>query len=114
MGHRILAHSLIYSGDHRAALAHAETAASLHRPEEHRDSAFRYGQDIGVSAFVVLSYALWHRGYPDRSAQAVDRALALSRQLGHAPTLAHALSFAGGAAVFARDVATVYARGNDC
>jgi len=61
-----------------------------------------------------LSWALWHRGYPDRSARAVDRALALSRQLGHAPTLAHAFSFAGGAAVFARDVATVYAHGNDC
>jgi len=61
-----------------------------------------------------LSWALWHRGYPDRSARAVDRALALSRQLGHAPTLAHAFSFAGGAAVFARDVATVYAYGNDC
>jgi hypothetical protein len=73
MGHRILAHSLIYSGDHRAALEHAETATSLYRLEEHRDSAFHYGQDIGVSAFVVLSWALWHRGYPDRSARAVDR-----------------------------------------
>ena len=44
--------SLIYSGDYRAALAHVETAASLYRPDEHRDSAFHYGQDIGVSAFV--------------------------------------------------------------
>jgi hypothetical protein len=114
MGHRILAHSLIYSGDHPAALEHAEAAASLYRPEEHRDSAFHYGQDIGVSAFVVLSWALWHCGYPDRSARAADRALALSRQRGHAPTLAHALSFAGGAAVFARDVATACARGDDC
>jgi hypothetical protein len=50
MGHRILAHCLIYSGDYRAALAHIQTAASLHRPDEHCDSAFRYGQDIGVSA----------------------------------------------------------------
>jgi predicted ATPase len=114
MGHRILAHSLIYSGDHRAALAHAETAASLHQPKEHRDSAFHYGQDIGVSAFVVFSWALWHSGYPDQSARAADRALAMSRQLGHAPTLAHALSFAGGAAVFARDVVTACACGNDC
>src|SRR5262249_3899775 len=91
VGHRILAFSLIQSGDYREALAHAETAASLHRPEEHHDSAFRYGQDIGVSAFVTLSWALWHRGYPDQSARAADRALAYSRQLGHAHTLAHAL-----------------------
>jgi hypothetical protein len=114
VGHRILAHSLMYSGDYRAALGHFETAASLYRPEEHRDFAFRYGQDIGVSAFVQSSWALWHLGYPDQSARAADRALALSRQLGHAHTLAHALSFAGKAAVFARDVATVSAYGDDC
>ena len=91
VGHRTLAYSLIFSGDYRAALAHFETAASLYRPDEHRDSAFHYGQDIGVSAFVQLSWALWHRGYPDQSARAADRALAYSRELGHAHTLAHAL-----------------------
>jgi len=114
VGHRTLAWSLIVSGDYRAALAHLETAASLYRPDEHRDSALRYGQDIGVSAFVMLSWALWHRGYPDQSARAADRALAYSRELGHAHTLAHALGFAGVAAVFARDVATACACGNDC
>jgi predicted ATPase len=114
VGHRVLALSLIHSGDHRAALEHFETAASLHRPDEHRDSAFHYGQDIGVSAFVQLSWALWHRGYPDQSARAADRALAYSRQLGHAHTLAHAFWFAGMAAAFARDVATAYAHSSDC
>jgi hypothetical protein len=114
VGHRALAYSLIYGGDYRAALAHFETAASLHRPDEHRDSAFHYGQDIGVNAFVQLSWALWHRGYPGQSARAADRALAYSRELGHAHTLAHALCFAGMAAVFARDVATACARSNDC
>jgi predicted ATPase len=114
VGHRTLATSLISSGDYRAALAHLETAASLHRPDEHRDSAFHYGQDIGVSAFVFLSWALWHRGYPDQSARAADRVLAYSRQLGHAHTLAHALALTGIAAVFARDVATARAYGNDC
>jgi predicted ATPase len=113
IGHRTLALSLMCSGDYPAALAHFETAASLHRPDEHRDSAFHYGQDIGVSAFVQLSWALWHRGYPDQSTRAVDRALAYSRQLGHAHALAHAFWFAGTAAVFARDVATACAYGND-
>jgi len=114
VAHRALALSLMWHGDYPAALAHVETAASLYRPDEHRDSAFRYGQDVGVTAFVQLSWALWHRGHPDQSARAADRALALSRQLGHAHTLAHALYFAGMAAVFARDVATVYAHSNDC
>jgi hypothetical protein len=96
VGHRILAYSLICNGDYRASLAHVETAASLHRPDEHRDSAFHYGQDIGVSAFVVLSWALWHRGYADQSARAADRSLALSRQLGHAHTLPTPLGWPAG------------------
>src|SRR5262249_51425412 len=114
VGHRILAYSLIFSGDYPAALEHVETAASLYRPDEHRDSALRYGQDIGVSAFVTLSWALWHRGYPEQSARAADRALAYSRPLGPAHTLAHPLAHAGVAAVFARDVATVCAHSTDC
>jgi len=114
MGRRIFGQSLMYSGDYRGALAHCETAASLYRPDEHGESALHYGWHIGVSAFVQLSWALWHRGYPDRSARAADRALAYSRELGHAHTLAHALYWAGTAAVFARDVATVYARSSDC
>jgi predicted ATPase len=114
MGHRALAQSLIFGGDYRAALEHAETATSLYRSDEHRESAFHYGQDIGVSAFVCLSWALWHRGYPDQSARAAERALAHSRDLGHAHTLASALSWAGIAAVFAREVATVCAHSNDC
>jgi class 3 adenylate cyclase/predicted ATPase len=114
VGHRNLATSLMLSGDYPAALAHVETAVSLHRPDEHRDDAFRYGQDIGAAAFAVLSWALWHRGYPDRSARAADRALVLSRELGHAHTLAQALAVAGRTAVFARDVATAHACGNDC
>jgi predicted ATPase len=114
VGHRILGYSLACSGDYPAALAHLETAVSLYRPDEHRNSAFHYGQDIGVSAFAHLSLGLWHRGYPDQSGRAADRALALSRQLGHAHTLAHALYHAGVPAVFARDVATVYACSNEC
>jgi tetratricopeptide (TPR) repeat protein len=114
VAHRALALSLMVSGDYRAALAHFETAASLYRLDEHRDSAFHYGQDIGVSAFVHLSWALWHRGYPDRSARAADRVLGMSRQLGYAHTLAQALALAGMAAVFARDVATACAHSDDC
>ena len=101
------------SGDYRAALAHLETAASLYRPDEHRDSGFHYGQDIGVSAFVNLSSALWHRGDPDQSAQAADRALAYSRELGHANTLAYALGYAGMIATDARDVASARAYSNE-
>jgi len=68
---------------------------------------FATGRTSGSAPLGMLSWALWHRGYPDQSARAADRALAYSRELGHAPTLSHALYLAGVAAVFARDVATV-------
>jgi predicted ATPase len=102
IGHRILATSLIMIGDYCGAFPHVETAASLYRPEEHREFAFRYGQDIGVAALVYLSLALWHRGYPARSAKAADRALEHSRQFGHAHTLAYALWHIGAKAIFVR------------
>src|SRR5262249_1037819 len=94
VGHRILAYSLIFSGDYRAALAHVQAAASLYRPDEHRDSAFRYGQDIGGSAFAVLSWAVWHRAHPGPSVRAAHRAVRASRQRGpaHTPTPASSVA----------------------
>jgi hypothetical protein len=50
IGHRLLATALMMSGEYRCALPHIEMAASLYRPEEHREFTFPYGQDIGVSA----------------------------------------------------------------
>ena len=114
IGHRILATALMMCGDYRNAFPHIEMAASLYRAEEHRELAFRYGQDIGVSAFVYLSWALWHRGFPNQSARAVDRALEYCRQMGHAHTLAYALWHTGMAAVFARRVAEADAYSGKC
>jgi predicted ATPase len=84
-----------------------------YRPEEHREFAFRYGQDIGVAALVYLSLALWHRGYPDRSAKAADRALEHSRQFGHAHTLAYALWHIGAKAIFVRRLSEAGACANE-
>jgi class 3 adenylate cyclase/predicted ATPase len=114
VGHRTLASSLILSGDYRHALEHVERAVCLYRPDEHGESAYRYGQDIGVSALVFLSWALWHRGCPNQSVVAADRALAYSRDLKHAHTLAHTLWYAAMAATFARDVAATDAYSSEC
>ena len=64
IGHRLLATAMLLCGEYREALLHIEKAASLYRPEEHREFATRYNQDIGVSALVYLSWAFWHRGHP--------------------------------------------------
>jgi predicted ATPase len=95
------------AGDYRRALPHSKSAASLYRPDEHREFAFRYGQDIGASALCYLSWALWHGGYPDQSMQTSDRAVLHAREFGHAHTLVYTLWHNAIVAVFARDVAEV-------
>ena len=101
------------TGDFRQARPHLELAASLYRPEEHREFAFRYGQDIGASALCFLSWALWHDGYPDQAARTADRALLHAREFGHAYTLGYTLLLAAYAAVLSRDVRRVERLANE-
>jgi predicted ATPase len=107
IGHRLRAVSLMMGGHYREALPHSKMAVSLYRPDEHREFAYRYGQDIGASALCCLSWALWHGGYPDQAAQTADRAVFHAREFGHAHTLAYTLWYTAMVAVFARDVAEV-------
>jgi predicted ATPase len=107
IGHRLLGTTLLVTGDFRQARPHLELAASLYRAEEHREFAFRYGQDIGASAFCFLSWAVWHDGYPDQATRTADRALLHVRDFGHAHTLANTLFHAAVPAVLSRDILRV-------
>jgi predicted ATPase len=113
IGHRMLGHGLLFTGDFRQARPHLELAASLYRAEEHREFAFRYGQDIGAPALCALSLALWHDGCPDQAARTADRALLHARGFGHAYTLAYALWYAAMLAVLSRDVPRVARLANE-
>jgi len=113
IGHRLLGVGQLMTGDFRQALPHLELAASLYRADEHRELAFRYGQNIGASALCHLSWALWHGGYPDQAARTADRALLLARELGHAYTLAYTLGHAARHAVLSRDVVRVERLANE-
>jgi class 3 adenylate cyclase/predicted ATPase len=107
IGHRILAAGLLVSGDFAEARPHVETAVALYQPEEHREFAFRYGQDIGASALCYLCWAQWHLGCPDQAQDTADRALRHARDFGHAHTLAYTLWHIAIPALLARDVARV-------
>jgi class 3 adenylate cyclase/predicted ATPase len=107
IGHRIRAASLMMGGHYREALPHSKMAVSLYRPDEHRELAFLYGQDLGANALCDLSRALWHSGYPDQASETADRAVFHAREFGHAYTLAHTLGHTAAAAVLARDAAKV-------
>jgi predicted ATPase len=101
------------TGDFRQARSHLELAASLYRPEEHRELAFRYGHDIGAGVLGRLSWALWHDGYPDQAVRAADRALLHAREFGHAYTLAYTLYYVAIHAVLSRDVRSVERLANE-
>jgi predicted ATPase len=104
---------LLMTGDFRQARPHLELAAALYRAEEHREFAFRYGQDIGTGALSYLSLALWHDGYPDQAEQTADRALLHAREFGHAFTLAYTLWHVAMPAVLSRDVRRVERLANE-
>jgi predicted ATPase len=113
MGYRLVSVALITIGDYPAALSHAERAVALYMPGEHGALAFRFGQDIGVSAFSYYSWALWHRGYPDQATNAACETLRYARQSVHVHTLAYALFHIGFKAATERRVAEVEERANE-
>jgi hypothetical protein len=113
IGHRILGAGRLMSGDFRQARPDLELAASLYRPEEHRELAFHYSQDIGASALCYLSWALWHDGYPDQAERTADRALLHAREFGHGYTLSFTLCLTAKHAVLSRDVRRVERLANE-
>jgi class 3 adenylate cyclase/predicted ATPase len=113
IGHRILGTGQLMTGDFRQARLHLERAATLYWAEQHRESAYRYGQDIGASALCFLSWALWHTGYPDQAEQTADRALLHAREIGHAYTLAYTLGHSAILALLSRDVLRVERLANE-
>jgi predicted ATPase len=68
--------------------------AEAHGPN--RSSAFRLGQDPGVSCTTHSALALWMLGYPARAAARMQEAFALARSLVHPFSVAYACHFAAG------------------
>ncbi|MBV8737962.1 MAG: AAA family ATPase [Alphaproteobacteria bacterium] len=102
VGHRLVGSSLIFTGNYRDALCHLDRAVELYDPEEHRELAFRFGADIGITALCVRAWALWHCGYPDQARKACDEGIRCARQSVHRHTLAYALIYKGLTATSAR------------
>jgi tetratricopeptide (TPR) repeat protein len=95
VGHRLVGSALLFTGNYPAAFSHLDRAMALSRPEEHRELAFRFGADIGITAECVRAWALWHRGYPDQARRALQEGVQHARQSVHRHTLAYALIYMG-------------------
>ena len=66
----------------------------LTTPDNDRTHLFLYGERPGIAARLYGGWALWFLGFPDRAVARFDAALALAEKLGHAHSLAFALTFA--------------------
>ena len=94
VAHRIMAVSLLCTGDIVEARVHSDQAAALHNPAEHRPVATRFGQDNGVSILAYRSLGSWLLGYPAASLADVESAVKAAREIGQAATLMFALTHA--------------------
>jgi tetratricopeptide (TPR) repeat protein len=91
LGHRLLATSLVYTGDITEGRAHYDQALALYDPATHLPLATRFGQDIRVVILCQRSLALWLLGYPEAAIADAERAVKHGREIGQAATLIYAL-----------------------
>jgi hypothetical protein len=62
IGHRLMGHALLLTGEIGPALAQYTQSLALYDPTEHRQFATRFGSDIRVAALGFRSLALWLLG----------------------------------------------------
>ena len=77
-----------------SALTHLAQGMALYDPQQHRASAFRYGEDAGVICFSRAAWTLWWLGYPDQGLVRNDEAVTLAQQSAHPFSLGFALTSA--------------------
>jgi class 3 adenylate cyclase/predicted ATPase len=86
-GHRLMATSLMFTGDLAASREHFDRVIALYDPAEHRPLATRVGQDVRVAALSYRSWALWMQGYPAAALADVEHAVGDAREIAQAATL---------------------------
>jgi class 3 adenylate cyclase/predicted ATPase len=86
-GHRLMATSLMFTGDLPASREHFDRVVALYDPAEHRPLATRFGQDVRVAALSYRSWALWMLGYPAAALGDVEHAVNDAREIAQAATL---------------------------
>ena len=91
VAHRAYGVTQWFTGNYSEARAHLEQAVTIFDPERDRDLAFRFGQDVGVSATVYLAIALWPLGQVDRAREIADATAARTAKLNHLATSTYGL-----------------------
>jgi class 3 adenylate cyclase/predicted ATPase len=100
---------VIWLGEPATALEHVEHGLAIYDPGRHRSHALVYGgHDPAICGQALRGLSLWLLGYPDRARRSVREAVAFAEQLAHAPSLAHAVFWAGLCHQFRRDVSAAH------
>ena len=110
IGHRLMASSLMGTGEIVEGRKHYDRAMALYDPAENRSLATRFGQDLRVAILSFRSYALWMLGYPGAALADAREALKNAREIGHAATLMYALNQTTFTHIFCGNYATANAQ----
>jgi predicted ATPase len=91
VGHRLIAVSLLLTGDIVGGRAHFDQALALYDAVQHGPLAARFGQDHRVAALAYPGWTLWLLGYPQAALTDAEQGLKYAREIGQAPSLMYAL-----------------------
>ncbi len=91
VAHRAYGVTLWFTGNFIEARSHLEQALAIFDPVRDRDLAFRFGQDVGVSAMVYLAIVLWPLGEVDRARELAGATATRIAKLGHLATSTYGL-----------------------
>jgi TOMM system kinase/cyclase fusion protein len=108
--HRALGTMLFLLGAVASAHTHFAQGIALYDAQQHRTSAFLYGEEPGVLCHIFAARALWLLGYPDQGLARSQEAVTLAQQSAHSYSLARALSSAAMFHQFRREVCVTQER----
>jgi len=102
--HRALGTTLMWLGAVALAHTHFTQGIALYDPQQHRTSAFLYGEDAGVICHIYAAWTLWYLGCPDQALARSHEAVTLAQQMAHLFSLGFALFFAAMLHQFRREM----------
>jgi tetratricopeptide (TPR) repeat protein len=109
IAHCVLGQTLAFSGELAAGRTHFDKGVALYDPAEHRQLPTRFGQDPIETILSARAWTLIALGFPDAAVADARQALKGAREIHHAATLMHALSFSSFTHVCCKDYATASA-----
>jgi class 3 adenylate cyclase/predicted ATPase len=95
--HRAVGTTLFWLGAGASSHTHFAQGIAFYDPQQHRASAFLYGEDAGVICHIYTALTLWHLGYPDQGLTRCHEAVTWAQQSAHPFSLGLVL---GAAAMF--------------